>query len=195
MRNGQNRPPTNHECSLSSLNYEIGSFCPPTFMTASFPSLGYHFSPHWLHAKFVRPFYPLSSVAVVASTLTHEVLMPPPSPPASYRQSICLLVNRDHVFENNTTGDTSSAVGDESSLMQTDREPANPVSSRCRRRHQQQPLSSYMMCRCLLWLPFALSCGSNCPICPAPTPAGRCHPRLPARQNLPQALPPLFTYA
>ena len=38
-RNSQNRPPTIHESSLSSLNYEIGRFRPPTFVTVPFSSL------------------------------------------------------------------------------------------------------------------------------------------------------------
>ena len=46
-RNSQNHPPTIRGSSLSSLNYEIDCFHPPTFATMSFSSLVCRVAPRW----------------------------------------------------------------------------------------------------------------------------------------------------
>ena len=46
-RNSQTRPRTIRGSSLSSLNYEIGRFRPPTFVTGSFSSLICRLAPRW----------------------------------------------------------------------------------------------------------------------------------------------------
>ena len=46
-RNSQTRPRTIRGSSLSSFNYEIGRFRPPTFVTGSFSSLICRLAPRW----------------------------------------------------------------------------------------------------------------------------------------------------